>query len=86
MTEPLIKGEFQQLTLKRFAAMLVLNALINTIIAFIITGIRFGKGFAITLIFSQCIGFSIFVSNLAVLPAYRRARRLRRRCRSLPRR
>ena len=77
MNEPLIKRKFQQLTLKRFAAMLVLNAIINTIITFIITGIGLSKGFAITLIFSQCIGFSIFFSNLAVLPAYRRARRLR---------
>ncbi|MEK6744227.1 MAG: histidine kinase [Nitrospirota bacterium] len=77
MIEPLDKREFQQLTLKRFAAWSVLNALINTVIAFIIAGVGLSKGFAVTLIFSQCIGFSIFFSNLAVLPVYQRATRLR---------
>ncbi len=77
MTEPLIPREYQQLTPRRFAASLVLNAFINTAIALIITGIGLSKGFAITFVFSQCIGFSIFFSNLAVLPVYRRATRLR---------
>ena len=77
MIEPLIRREYQQLTPKRFAAAVVLNALINTVITLIITGIGLSKGFAVTFIFSQCIGFSIFFSNLAALPVYRRAKRLR---------
>jgi signal transduction histidine kinase len=77
MTEPLVRKEYQQFTLRRFVAAVVLNALINTVIALIIMGIGIGKGFAITFIFSQCIGFTIFFSNLAVLPVYRRATRPR---------
>jgi hypothetical protein len=63
MTEPLVRKEYQQFTLRRFAAAFLLNALINTVIALIITGLGIGKGFAISFIFSQCIGFSIFFST-----------------------
>jgi len=75
MTEPLIKREFQQLTLRRFAASLVLNALINTAIAVLLTAIKFGQGFQNNLIISQCIGFSIYGANMAVIPLFRRTKR-----------
>lgn len=75
MTEPLIKSEFRQLTLKRFAVSLVLNALINTAIAVLLTAIKFGQGFQNNLIISQCIGFSIYGANMAVIPLFRRTTR-----------
>lgn len=74
MTDPLIKREYQQLTLKRFAASLVLNALINTAIALLLTAIRFGHGFLFNLVISQCIGFSIYSANMAAIPLFRRIR------------
>jgi len=75
MTEPLIKREFQQLTLKRFAVSLVLNALINTAIAVLLSAIKFGQGFQNNLIISQCIGFSIYGANMAVIPLFGRTKR-----------
>ncbi len=77
MAEPFIKIDHYPFTFRRFLASVLVNAAINTAIALIITGIGLSKGFAITFVFSQCIGFSIFFSNLAVLPVYRRASRLR---------
>jgi sensor histidine kinase YesM len=75
MIEPLIRREFQQLTFKRFAASLLLNALINTAIAVLLTAIKFGQGFPNNLIISQCIGFSIYGANMAVVPLFRRTKR-----------
>jgi sensor histidine kinase YesM len=75
MAEPLIKREFQQLTMKRFAVSVVLNALINTAIAVLLTTIKFGQGFQNNLIISQCIGFSIYGANVAVIPLFRRTNR-----------
>ena len=75
MTDPLIRREYQQLTLKRFAASLVLNALINTAIAVLLTTIKFGQGFQNNLIISQCIGFSIYGANMAVIPLFGRTKR-----------
>jgi signal transduction histidine kinase len=49
---------------------------VNTIIAVILTVIGFGRGFVVNLIFSQCIGNSIYLANIAVIPVYRRVRRL----------
>lgn len=74
MTEPLLKRELPQLTLKRFAASLVLNAVINTVIALLLTAIKFGHGFLFNLVISQCIGFSIYGANIAVVPLFRRLR------------
>lgn len=75
MTEPLIKRKFQQLTLKRFVASIVLNALINTAIAVLLTAIKFGQSFQNNLIISQCIGFSIYGANIAVIPLFGRTKR-----------
>jgi sensor histidine kinase YesM len=75
MTEPLIKREFQKLTLRRLGASLVLNALINTAIAVLLTAIKFGQGFQKNLIISQCIGFSIYGANMAVVPLFGRMKR-----------
>lgn len=75
MAEPLIKLEHQPFALRRFVAAVLVNVLINTVIAAIITLLGVGRGFAVTFVFSQCIGFSIFFANLAVLPLYRRASR-----------
>jgi sensor histidine kinase YesM len=75
MTEPLIKREYPLLTRKRFLASLVLNAFINTAIAVLLTAIKFGHGFLNNLIISQCIGFSIFGANMAVVPLFRRTKR-----------
>jgi sensor histidine kinase YesM len=75
MTEPLIRREYQQLTLKRFAASAVLNAFINTAIALLLTAIHFGRGFFSNLVISQFIGFSIYGANMAVIPLYQRTRK-----------
>lgn len=75
MNEPLIKREFQQHTLKRFASSFVLNAIINTAIAVLLTAIKFGQGFQNNLIISQCIGFSIYGANMAVIPLFGRTKR-----------
>ena len=71
----MIKRKYQQLTLKRFMASLVLNALINTAIAVLLTAIKFGQGFQNNLIISQCIGFSIYGANIAVIPLFGRTTR-----------
>jgi hypothetical protein len=75
MAEPFIKIDHYPFTFRRFLASVLLNAAVNTVIAVIITAIGVGKGFPVTLVFSQCIGFSIFFANLAALPLYRGASR-----------
>ncbi|MDH4163143.1 MAG: histidine kinase [Nitrospirota bacterium] len=74
MAEPLF-SIYQPFTARRLLRSIAANLVINTVIALIITAIGVGKGFTVTFIFSQCIGFSIFGANLAVLPFYRRLRR-----------
>jgi len=49
------------------------NFAINTVIAAVLWAIHFGRGFIPNLIFSQCIGFSIFFSSLAATPLLKRA-------------
>jgi signal transduction histidine kinase len=49
------------------------NFVINTVIAVVLTAIHFGRGFVPNLIFSQCIGFSIFFSTAAAMPLLKRA-------------
>jgi sensor histidine kinase YesM len=60
-------------TAGRFLRSLPVNALINTAIAVMLTGIGFSGGFVAILINSQCIGFSIYFSALLVIPLYKRA-------------
>jgi sensor histidine kinase YesM len=73
MAENLIRIDTYRLTPGKFFASLAVTAAINTAIAVILTVIGFGKGFTVTLIFSQCIGTAIFLSNLAAVPLYRTA-------------
>ena len=75
MTEPLLKTEFRVLTPGKLIASLVLNALINTAIAVLLTAVKFGQGFQNNLIISQCIGFSIYGANMAVVPLFGRMKR-----------
>ena len=52
----------------RFGFRKLLYALgLNTVIALFLTGIKFGDGFVVNFIFSQCIGISICVSIVAAL-------------------
>jgi sensor histidine kinase YesM len=75
MTEPLINTDHRKLTLRHFIASFFLNALVNTVIAAVLTAIRFGHGFQVNLIFSQCIGFSIYFANWAAAPLFRKTKR-----------
>jgi LytS/YehU family sensor histidine kinase len=50
---------------------LIINAVVNTLIALILTAIGFGKDFVVTLVFSQCIGMSIYLANLVALRLFR---------------
>ncbi|MDA8100739.1 MAG: histidine kinase [Nitrospiraceae bacterium] len=75
MTEPLIKTRYQNLTPRRIVVSMIMNAAINTAIALLLTAIGFGRGFPSNLIISQCIGFSIYGANMAVIPLFRRTRR-----------
>jgi sensor histidine kinase YesM len=68
--------EHPGLTLRHFLRTLLLVLAINTIIAIIVIAIGFGWGFVPVLIFSQCIGTSIYLCSLAVAPFYRRTTRL----------
>ncbi len=49
---------------RRFFKSLLITALFNTIIALFLTVLKYGDGFAINFIFSQCIGLSICTSIL----------------------
>lgn len=60
-------------TAGRFLRSLLVNALINTAIAVMLTGIGFSGGFAAILINSQCIGFSIYFCFLLTTPLYKKA-------------
>ena len=53
-------------TAGRFLRSLPVNALINTVIAVMLTGIGFSGGFVAILINAQCIGFSIYLLLLSV--------------------
>jgi sensor histidine kinase YesM len=50
---------------------LLINAVVNTVIAVILTAIGFGKNFITTLIFSQCIGMSVYLANLAAFRLFK---------------
>jgi len=65
----------KQFTPRRIVFSLLINAAINTVIAAMLTAIDFGRGFGPNLVFSQCIGMSIYAANLAAIPLYRTASR-----------
>ena len=69
MTDTLSSIADRQLTPKRIVISFIVNAIINTIIAIILFAISFGKDFVATLVFSQCIGMSIYFANLAAVMA-----------------
>lgn len=71
MTDTLSSIAEKQLTRKRIVITFIVNAVINTLIAVILFAIGFGKDFVPTLIFSQCIGMSIYLANLADFRLYR---------------
>jgi len=67
----LISIDDKKFTLKWIIASIIVNALVNTLIAVILNAIGFGRGFVVTLIYSPCIGMSIFAANLAATPLFR---------------
>lgn len=75
MTDNLIPIAYNKFTGRNIFRSLLINALINTLIALLLVAIGFGGGFIVNLIFSQCIGMSIYGANLAALPLFRRATR-----------
>src|SRR5512147_1199922 len=76
MADDFIRIDPSRLTPRGIVISLAVNSVINTVIAVILTAIGFGRGFAVNLIFSQCIGNSIYLANLAAIPVYRRAKSL----------
>jgi sensor histidine kinase YesM len=76
MTDNLIHIDARQLTGRRILLSLLINACVNTLIAVILFAIGFGHGLVANFIFSQCIGMSIYLANLAVVPFFRYATRL----------
>jgi signal transduction histidine kinase len=76
MAGDLIPVDLSQLSARRIIQSLLVNVVVNTVIAVILTVIGFGRGFVVNLVFSQCIGNSIYFANLAAVPVYRRMRRL----------
>lgn len=67
----LITIDDKQFTARTIITSLLINVVINTAIALMLMAIGFGRGFAANLIFSQCIGMSIYAANLAAIPLYR---------------
>ena len=67
----LITIDDKQLTLRAIINSLFINAAINTVIAVLLSVIGFGRGFTANLVFSQCIGMSIYTANFAAMPLYR---------------
>ncbi len=74
MADPLIPIEYDRLRTGHILRATAANAVINTLIAVILYGIGY-RDFVSTLIFSQCIGMSIFFANVAVLPLFRKVAR-----------
>jgi sensor histidine kinase YesM len=67
----LLTFDDKHFTSRRIIFSLLINAVINTVIAAMLTAIDFGRGFGPNLVFSQCIGMSIYAANLAAIPLYR---------------
>jgi uncharacterized membrane-anchored protein YhcB (DUF1043 family) len=76
MTDNLIHIDADQFTVRKILLSLLVNGVINTLIAVILTAIGFGRGFVVNLIFSQCIGNSIYLANLGAFPFYHRVKSL----------
>jgi sensor histidine kinase YesM len=68
--------EHPKLTFRHFLTTLLAVIAINTLIALILTAIGFGLGPVPAFIFSQCIGTSIYLCNLAAVPLCRKVRGL----------
>jgi signal transduction histidine kinase len=75
MTNNLIPVDYSKFSGRNIVRSLLINVLINTLIAVILVAIGFGRGFVVNLIFSQCIGMSIYGANLAAIPLFKRAAR-----------
>ncbi len=71
-----IQIDYPKITRRRFLINLLATAAVNTLIAIVLTLIGFGWAFLPMLLFSQCIGLSIFLCNVAAFPIYRKAKRL----------
>lgn len=76
MIRQLLLLDYPQITFKRFLVSLFATAVLNTVIAVVLTAIGFGTGFAANFVFSQCIGLSIYFSNVVFTPLFRAATRL----------
>jgi two-component sensor histidine kinase len=76
MADSFIRVDPSRLTTRGILISLAVNVAVNTVIAVFLTAIGFGRGFVVNLIFSQCIGNSIYLANLAAIPVYRRAKSL----------
>lgn len=76
MTDNLIPIDAARFTGRRILLALLINAVVNTGIAVILTAIGFGRGFVVNLVISQCIGYSIMLANMVAVPVYRRAKSL----------
>ena len=77
MTDTLSSMADKQLTPKRIVISFIVNAVINNLIAVILFAIGFGKDFVSTLVFSQCIGMSIYFANLAAVMVQFMSREIR---------
>jgi len=75
MTDNLIPIDYSKFARRNISRSLLINLLINTLIAVILVAIGFGRGFVVSLIYSQCIGMSIFCANLAAIPLFKLATR-----------
>jgi sensor histidine kinase YesM len=71
MQDNLISIDSRRFSPRYIVTSLIINVVVNTLIAVILHAIGFGKGFIGTLIFSQCIGMSIYLANLAALRLFR---------------
>jgi signal transduction histidine kinase len=74
MADSFIRVDPSHLTPRGILISLAVNVVVNTMIAVFLTAIGFGRSFVVTLIFSQCIGNSIYFANLVAVPLYRRAK------------
>lgn len=75
MADSLITVAYNHLKAGNILRSLGINVVANTLIAVLLNAIGYGNGFTVTLIFSQCIGMSIYFANLAVLPLFRKVSR-----------
>jgi sensor histidine kinase YesM len=72
MPNTLLPIDAFQFTRKNLLQAVLVNAVVNTLIAVFLTVIGFSESFLVAFIFSQCIGMSIFFSSLLAIPLYKR--------------